>query len=177
MDTSFQNKKRCIDLTEESPNGLKTERSSVIQVPCSSPIAFSSFLPKNIEIKKDIDNLTSSEEEEKKDLIRKTNFVPETVKTNLSEYSKKSEHPTLKKTFESIQNQDEDVITVIEESPMGKFKEYMSKFRYGVHEDTRFISNQQFQSSNTSSLFTNPISNIQMEKKKTFCKQCGKKCK
>ncbi|KAG5518909.1 hypothetical protein PMAC_002440 [Pneumocystis sp. 'macacae'] len=165
MNTSFQNKKRCIDLTGESPDGLKTAISSVVQVPCSSPITFSPFLSKNTEIKKDIHSLISSEEEEKEDLIRKTNLIPKTVKINASVYDEKGDDSRFKKTFQSIQNQDEDTVTVIEESPIGKFRKCMSKFHYEAHKDAYFISNQQFQPSDTSSLLTNSIFNINMEKK------------
>ncbi|KAG4306157.1 hypothetical protein PORY_000145 [Pneumocystis oryctolagi] len=155
LNTCFRNKKRCIDLTEDSPEKVETKEKSVIQVPCSSPITFSSFFPKNPEIKKDIHSLSSSEEE-KEDLIRKTNLIPKPANSNAQKrYREEKDSTSFEKTFEPIHNQDEDAITIIEESPIGKFKGYMSKFLYSPYKSTHPVPNPQFQSSNTSDLYTN----------------------
>ncbi|KAG4302153.1 hypothetical protein PCANB_001463 [Pneumocystis canis] len=157
MNTKFQNKKRCIDLTEDSPERLKTTGLSIIHVPCSSPMSFSSFLPENSTNNKDIHSLSSSEQEDNTDLIQKTNLIPKSVNKNPSTSIEKPKYSLpLEKTFQPIHQDNE--VTVVEESPINNFKEYLSKFRYEPHDSAHFVPKQPLQEPNTTNLFTNSLS-------------------
>ncbi|QSL64134.1 hypothetical protein MERGE_000289 [Pneumocystis wakefieldiae] len=158
--TIFKNKKRCIGLTDEAEEPLNNEERETIQVPCSSPISFSSFLSENQTRNKNIDNLLSNTEESK-DLIQRTNLIP---KKSENEYAtvnavQPSYSLSLENNFNTIyQEKSEDTTFVIKESPIGRFKEYASQFAYQPKENTNIETNEMIQKSNIDD-YSNSLSN------------------
>ncbi|EMR11420.1 hypothetical protein PNEG_00443 [Pneumocystis murina B123] len=158
--TVFKNKKRCIDLTEEAEEPLDREEKEVIQVLCSSPISISSFLNENQTRNKNIDIL-SSNIEESKDLIQKTNLIP---KKNKNEYGVVNVvEPSYSLSFENnfstiYQEKAEDTTFIVKESPIGRFKEYASQFAYQPKGNTNIEANEMIQRSDVDG-YANSLSN------------------